>query len=576
MEEIDLQIEELEKKLNINSKDKSTIQNEFKEDGLYHLFNLENELDKEYKNFIQNKNKKIEIRIEKVKKLDLSDTNKEDSKEKTINFEKILSGKYPTNPELFNQIIISLKSQKIETIDSLSSKFDKLKAYEKAEIIHLLSKSVFLDIKDIDENFLMFLLYLSIFMQKSQNKFLNIYFHNFFKHVKLINQKFCPKFAKKLSYIYQFKLFSKELILNYFALNLSNFDFKNDEEQILLSNSLFALFKQTGFKLRKESPKLVKELIILLEEIKSKKITLLKELVQKIRFNQNFEVKYCPNFNKIKSFLNMGKHKVSGINLKADISLQSLKLDYENKKFVNSEWNEKNIRKSNESFLNTMKSSKTKYEKQIKSLKLETEKQEIIAICILSGKDYKDSVKNIFNLKVFKSKWSEIITCILKMMCNEKDFNSYYIYLFRELFKKIKGIDFSLLMAFWNFYVALSNSKEIFYKEAYLIRLFVGLIKLKMLDFKVLKNIDWSTPDTKQKKLNILFFKYILRCLSLNRIRDCMEKLTLNLKDALFFDDLKDFVNEYKDKYFLKHFQKLEKNQLQIKISALDVFKLKF
>ena len=176
MEEIDLQIEELEKKLNINSKDKSTIQNEFKEDGLYHLFNLENELDKEYKNFIQNKNKKIEIRIEKVKKLDLSDTNKEDSKEKTINFEKILSGKYPTNPELFNQIIISLKSQKIETIDSLSSKFDKLKAYEKAEIIHLLSKSVFLDIKDIDENFLMFLLYLSIFMQKSQNKFLNIYF----------------------------------------------------------------------------------------------------------------------------------------------------------------------------------------------------------------------------------------------------------------------------------------------------------------------------------------------------------------------------------------------------------------
>ena len=578
MEDIDRQIAELEKKLNISGKSQQALNKELREDGLFEIFHLEKTLDQEYHQYCQSQPDPslTEANTNQQPPEEHLEADTRDQATQLDSLESIITNRNEFQPELVQRILTRLKTQRLPTIQATLADFESLGVTDKAAVLNELSKLTLLGAMQVDERYLMLVLYLSVFMQSTRYKFLSVFLHHLAVAVRA-----CPVegesglLATRLIYLFHFKLVNRDVLVGYILAELSELTQAPSARPGRIA-SLADLLKKTGFQIRRESPKLIQHLANAIDECKSESMGLIGDIIRRIKLNQFFEVKFCLNFNKIKSFMKTPKLKVTGYRLKEQWAFTRLSTDLEEGAYFAGSWAKDNLRDVSTSFLTQMLAKKNQFAAQLRSLALPSRRQESIALCVLSGKDFRDAAHNVFQLGIFRSKWREISSCVLTMLSNEKEFNVFYVYLVRELVKRIKGLGYSFVLEFWEHYVGLTKEGASQCKDAHLIRLMVSLIKVKTLDFKLFKNLDWSTPHAVQKKFNVLFFKYLLRCLNLTRIRECMEKLALNTQDALFFDDLKDFVGDYQNQYFARHFAKLKPEIRKIKMKAIDVFKLQF
>ena len=593
MNKLDNEISRLQEKLGIKDRSQKNIKESFEKDGLFELYNLEEDLDREYQEYRaqatntentdrdfdpetqdrENENDEIEIEEEKEDAEDL----------------RLWSLGFDENSKDIVLLKKSVKSQSSHIFEKQVKTFrDSLTVDGQSQLISFLASScVENTTEEVTPAILGKMAYLSAFNRISKFQFLNLIFHYLvqeFLAARNTPVRFTG-FCRVLGYMYHFKIINPQFVFSFIENFLDDLENSENSEQTEAKgiqnrfSGVEILLRLTGTMLRKEAPKEIKNLSDRVKNFEMRPKELFKSIISKIRFNQTLEVKLCANLNKIKNLL---KHhpeirKIKSISLSNSFSFSSLLKYYDNDILIQRNLISKLKQSKSASFITAIKAKVKDLAPQIAKLGLETEKQQLIAACILSGENYKESAMNVYKLRVFQSKWPEIATTVLRMLCQELTFNNYYVYLTRELSTLIKGLDYSFLIIFWGFFSDLkeTNSKT-FLKAPFLIRLVVSLVKLKVLDLKCLKNLDWNSIYRPQQRFNLLFFKYLLKSLDYKTVQPAIVKLKMNYRDALFYDDLKDFATHYQLNFFKRHFSKLGKLEAKGKLKVLDCFKLQF
>jgi hypothetical protein len=560
LSKFDQEILDLERKLNLKgSKDKSLLK-DLEEDGLMDIFNLNDDLDREYESYLNAKKGK-KVKSSTLREDDLKDNYAQEENEDQYNEEE--QDEFCEEAE---QVRESMDFSKVEYVlarltplkhlKSLLESFRNSSESSQLEVLDELSRRFFSADKPIQKKSLLMLLIIKGFIE---SKNIDRVIHVFYKNLSVaMNNPQNTNLVDYIGYAYLFKVITADFMTSCILKLVAEREFKKAGAVI----SLVGLF------LRKESAKAISEIGKAIEEnsIDNNDFRYAQSILKKIRLNQTIEVTHPENYNKYKTASKTleKRHQTPKETFRA--SLDSLLAS----DFNNSSWYAKFYEAPQENKLSGKHNELIqKYEQTLEKLSLEVLNQKLIAASIFEAENYMEAAEKIFKLKIFRSHYNDIPHTIFVLINSEGKFNPYYVYLSHQITNLMTDLEFSFYKYIWNFFKDLMTDVDQ-RKLLYVIKFVTEAWKMGFLDFKLLKNLDFATIHKNQKIFNKLLFKGILKSLSVDFIAKNIEKYFKSSKAALMADEVQTFASKYRGTNFEKDF--VNENNTEEVQEKLDLF----
>ncbi|CAB0038348.1 unnamed protein product [Trichogramma brassicae] len=272
-------------------------------------------------------------------------------------------------------------------------------------------------------------------------------FSEMIKEVQDVEDKQLDNLVLMICHLYNFKVFGSQLI--YQILDKLIEKFTEKEIEIIL-----VVLKNSGFRMRKDDPLALKNLVIALQQkagtVKSTNLRL-QFMLEVLMAIKNNDMRKIPQYDPtraehlkkiIKSFLRKG-NTISQLNF----SLEDLLNADEKGKWwiVGSAWSGKEIKKDADKTAVKKPAYSQKLLKLAAAQRMNTDVRKNIFCILMTAEDYLDAFEKLNHLGLKDSQEREIINVILSCCMQEKNFNPYYAVLlkkFNDFHKKYHVIKF--------------------------------------------------------------------------------------------------------------------------------------
>lgn len=316
------------------------------------------------------------------------------------------------------------------------------------------------------------------------------------------------------SYFYLFDSITLDFVFEFITSLLQKID--NDMIEILLT-----IIQNTGLKIRKDNPKLLKDMI---DQIKTafdryknensiqgfEKGDFLLMILNDIKLNKN--IKNNP-FETLSFLLSWSKKNVLQ---KMKLVPKIFSLDF-NKlleaDFTRRQWwdrinnlSQENQDKSNNEENYEISNEKREYlEKLASEQKFVTMIRKKIFMAVMSAEDYLDALQGILKLKINKKQNMDVAVVLVECCAQEQTFNKFYFFLVEKLIELKKEMKFCVQYAFWDHFKLLENYEL---RKICNLAKFCGLlVNKKILGLNVLKGMDLDQNN----EHHFLFMKTFLK-----------------------------------------------------------------
>ncbi|KAK0090494.1 hypothetical protein PV325_013400 [Microctonus aethiopoides] len=350
-----------------------------------------------------------------------------------------------------------------------------------------------------------------------------------------------------ISHLYNFKVYNSQLVYQILDKLLMKFTEK-EIELILL------ILKTVGFRLRKDDPIALKELILNIQQkattstSSNTRIQFMLDILLAIKNNNmnkipNYDPTYIEHLKKLlKSFIRKGNSVIQ-----LNISLNDLlKADERGKWWiVGSAWSG-NI--DNQSKINqTTNITKPQYSQKILDLarkqRMNTDIRRNIFCILLTAEDYLDAFEKIHHLGLKDQQAREIIYVMIDCCVQEKKFNPYYAVLAQKFCEYDRKNQMTLQYTLWDKLKTLADYSNIQLHN--LAKFFTHLFIEKGLPLSVLKVVQFGELDKptmrliRQIMLGILLHDNTEACLQV------FERISLSTQLQTLRDGLRLFISHF-------------------------------
>ena len=362
-------------------------------------------------------------------------------------------------------------------------------------------------------------------------------------------------FLLKLTYVYLFQLISDSTFTSFIVdeIKASNF------EVVFQSLTLAGKF------IRKAHPASIIALSSALQATSSEEFIYQRtvQLIQNIKANKDIATKYPLNFIKLRNALKPMKRILK---------------DWGNKDYTSSRIKSADFSADDTAIAEEKKQTKgehaellQKYEQLFDYLQCPSTNQKLVVAMIVDNEDFAVAASKIMKLKIFKHNLDEIPKAIFRLYLSEKKLNEHYIRLSNQLCIISKDLHYSFYHKIWSFYTTLS--KKPFTTKAKRIAIFAAkMLALGTLNFKMLKNFDFSSIYQGQKKFNIFFFKELLLTIGINRLRENTMRLPVDDGAEMLKEEIRDFAVRFSKKYVDTLFGSLPDDQKEKLLEKIEIF----
>ncbi|CAG7728563.1 unnamed protein product [Allacma fusca] len=357
-----------------------------------------------------------------------------------------------------------------------------------------------------------------------------------------------------ISSLYHFKIVGSGLIFDILDFMAKNFNSK-DIELILM------ILRSVGFRLRKDDPVKLKNLVVLLQQQASEKskdqsdsrVKFMLEVLLAIKNNNMSKIpNYDPTYGEhLLKMIKQHFHKGNYVT-ELFVGMQDL-LDAETKGrwwIVGSAWSNDTLQaKTDNSEVNTTPVSKeqTKMNAELlakaKRFGMNTDTRRNIFSVIMTAEDYLDAFEKLMHLGLKNQLEREIIHVIVYCCLHEKKYNPYYALILSRLCATDRRFMLTLQFSLWDRLkdlVRISNQQL-----ENISQLLTDLIIEKSLAITILKVVEFG--DLKKQSLKLL--KTILTGVLLQEnkenIQDIFSKIALSEKLHIFRESLRLFMGHF-------------------------------
>ncbi|KAL7306624.1 hypothetical protein TKK_0001305 [Trichogramma kaykai] len=380
-------------------------------------------------------------------------------------------------------------------------------------------------------------------------------FSEMIKENQDVEDKQLDNLVLMICHLYNFKVFGSQLI--YQILDKLIEKFTEKEIEIIL-----VVLKNSGFRMRKDDPLALKNLVIALQQkagtVKSTNLRL-QFMLEVLMAIKNNDMRKIPQYDPtraehlkkiIKSFLRKG-NTISQLNF----SLEDLLNADEKGKWwiVGSAWSGKEVKKDTDKTTVKKPAYSQKLLKLAAAQRMNTDVRKNIFCILMTAEDYLDAFEKLNHLGLKDSQEREIINVILSCCMQEKNFNPYYAVLLKKFNDFHKKYHMMIENTFWYKIKTIDtcNSLQITNIGKTVSYLFLN----NALPLTVLKVIKFGEMD----KATVKFCKKLMLDILLhNNVETCLALFEAIPRKLLQFrEGLRVFIN-----FFLK------KNMKKDKLSA--------
>ncbi|XP_014208046.1 nucleolar MIF4G domain-containing protein 1 [Copidosoma floridanum] len=368
-----------------------------------------------------------------------------------------------------------------------------------------------------------------------------------------------------ICHLYNFNVFGSQLI--YQILNKLTEKFTEKEIEIIL-----IILKTAGFRLRKDDPIALKELVLSLQqkatttESTNTRVKFMLDVLLAIKNNNmskipQYDQSHVEHLRKILKTLIRKGNSISQLNL----SINDLLNADENGKWwiVGSAWSGKAPENDKQGKNND---DKPVYSKKIlelaKAQRMNTDSRRNIFCVIMTAEDYLDAFEKLHHLGLKGSQEREIIHVILNCCLQEKKFNPYYSVLLQKFCEHDRKYQMMIQYTLWDKFKMLNNysSNQLSNMAKMISHLFIK----KALSLSILKVIELGELNASTMKL---FKKTMLNILLHEDTEICLqvfERIAPSDKLHQFREGLRLFINYFlvknikKDKMSARQMELLE------------------
>ncbi|XP_011496372.1 PREDICTED: nucleolar MIF4G domain-containing protein 1 [Ceratosolen solmsi marchali] len=350
-----------------------------------------------------------------------------------------------------------------------------------------------------------------------------------------------------MAHLYNFKVFGSQLVYQILEYLANKFTEK-EIELILL------FLRTTGFRLRKDDPVSLKELILNLQQkaagvkATNSRVQFMLEILLAIKNNNTnkipqYDQSHIDHLKKLLKTLIRKGNTISQLNLSLE---DLLNVDEKGKWWVvGSAWSGKLV--PNEKVIIKPNDNKPVYSQKILNLaqaqRMNTDIRKNIFCILMTAEDYLDAFEKLHHLGLKDQQEREIIYVILNCLLQERTFNPYYSVLIQKFCEYDRKYQMIMQYTLWDKLKMLNsyNNKQVIC----LARLMSHLFLHKALPISVLKVIDFGELD----KLTMKFFKKIMLDILLHQDTEkcvCVfERISVATKLHEFRDGLRLFINYF-------------------------------
>ena len=302
---------------------------------------------------------------------------------------------------------------------------------------------------------------------------------------------------------------------------------------------LIGVFNICGFKLRKDDPAALKEVIDLLQskakkvQVENKRMEFMLETLTNIKHNKKKSNPVEERLKPLKTWLKKTVTSKTGVK-DSKITVEWNQLDTENFR---------NLLTPSFSFVQTQTKFDPKLEALAQSARMNTETRKQIFMLLMSSEDFMDAFAKLSKLK---KQERDIVRVLVTCCAQEQTFNEFYALLGSKFCKFKSSFKYTFQFVLWD------NLKQLndytIRKVCNLAKLYAHLITERDLEIPVLKIIDF---DEMNKEVSV-FLRMLLETILVQANSETLEKVfkKLNKED---FVNLREGIKMFIKIVLLKH-----------------------